>query len=194
MNCSTITGNFLMEHLTIKVLEKSFYRIRIIYLRYFCQYSISAINDFYLAFQVLVFADNILLSGDIELNPGPRISDCQNLSVSHWNVNSLSVHDFTKLDLIKAFNSNHDFDIICLSETYLNSSFDLDLNELTIDEYTMVRADHPLNVRRGGVCIYYKTCLPLRVLNFQKLRECLFFEIEINDKKLIFSVLYRSPS
>ena len=35
--------------------------------------------------------------GDIELNPGPRKSNDNNLSVCHWNLNSITAHDFSKL-------------------------------------------------------------------------------------------------
>ena len=45
----------------------------------------------------------------------------------------------------------HDF--ICLSETYLDSPTPDRL--LEIDGYILVRADHPNNIKRGGVCIYY---------------------------------------
>ena len=102
-----------------------------------------------------MFLITILLSWDIELNPGPPTNIGQNLSVFHYNVNSLSVHNFSKISLIKAFNAIHHFDIIFISETFLDSSFSSDLRELTIENYTMVRNDHPNNVKRGGVCVYY---------------------------------------
>ena len=51
----------------------------------------------------------------------------------------------------------HDF--ICLSETYLDSSTPDSL--LEIDGYNLICADHPDNVKRGGVCIYYKESRPV---------------------------------
>ena len=57
-----------------------------------------------------------------------------------------------------------------------------------------MRAVHPTNTKRGGVCIYYKKCLPLRVLNIIFLNECINFELRIGDKTCNFVVLYRSPS
>ena len=57
--------------------------------------------------------------GDIELNPGPRKPKSNNFSVCHWNLNSLSAHNFTKLTQLKAYNSIYKYDFICLSETYL---------------------------------------------------------------------------
>ena len=47
-------------------------------------------------------------------------------------------------------------DIICLSETYLDSTIQSDNDNLEILGYNLVRSDHPSNNRRGGVCIYYK--------------------------------------
>ena len=41
-----------------------------------------------------------------------------------------------------------------MPETYLDSTTSDNL--LEIDGYNLVRADHPDNIKRGGVCIYYK--------------------------------------
>ena len=58
----------------------------------------------------------------------------------------------------------------------------------------MICSDHPSNIKRGGVCIYYKSSLPLRVTNIGYLHECLSFELQIGDKICNFLALYRSPS
>ena len=63
----------------------------------------------------------------------------------------------------------HDF--ICLSETYLDSTITDSL--LEIDGYNLVRADHPNNIKRGGVCIYYKGSLPVRVISLPYFKETL---------------------
>ena len=44
------------------------------------------------------------------------------------------------------------YDFICLSETYLDSMTPGNLPE--INGCNLVRADHPDNIKRGGVCIY----------------------------------------
>ena len=113
------------------------------------------LNEFFFSYQIYMFLITILLSWDIELNPGPPTNIGQNLSVFHYNVNSLSVHNFSKISLIKSFNAIHHFDMIFISETFLDSSFSSDVRELTIENYTMVRNDIPNNVKRGGVCVYY---------------------------------------
>ena len=58
----------------------------------------------------------------------------------------------------------------------------------------MLRADHPSNNKRGGVCIFYRTILPLRVLDISNLSERITLEIRIGNKVCCFIHLYRSPS
>ena len=128
----------------------------------------------------------IILSGDVEVNPGPKNSVSECLSICHWNLNSILAHDYSKLFLLKAYISVHKFDIICLSETYLDSTVPLDDVNLVISGYNFIRSDHPSNTKRGGVCLYYKNYLPLRVLNISYLKECLNFELKIGDKFCYF--------
>ena len=64
----------------------------------------------------------ILLSADVELNSGSKRASTSNILICHWNLNSISAHNYTKLFLLKAYIVIHKFDIICLSETYLDSS------------------------------------------------------------------------
>ena len=61
--------------------------------------------------------------------------------------------------------SSNKFGIKCVSETYLNSIFPFDDDNLDIPGYIMVRADHPANSKGLDVCMYYKNCLPLKVLD-----------------------------
>ena len=61
--------------------------------------------------------------------------------------------------------------------------------------YIMYRIDHPSDVKRGGVCICYKTMLSLKVLSTNFLQECINFEkLKILESSsscidLIFSTL-----
>ena len=88
----------------------------------------------------------------------------------------------------------HKFDIICISESYLNSDTSSNDNNLNIPGYNMSRADHPSGNRRGGVCIYYKESLPIKMLNINYLQECICFELKIGSKLCTIVSLYRSPS
>ena len=85
-------------------------------------------------------------------------------------------------------------DIICLSETYLDSTIQSDNDNLEIPGYHLVRSDYPSNNKRGGACIYCKALLPLRVIDICLLQECIIFEVMIGDKQCNFVALYRSPS
>ena len=156
---------------------------------------IHMLNEIYYVYQVYIFLSIVLLRcGDIESIPGPRLNPNQGLSVCFWNLNSLSVNNFAKKDLLVAFNSIHNFDIICLAETYLDSSYPPEDIDLQIDNYTMLRADHPMDIKRGGVCVYHKNYLAVTVLNFNFLSKCIIIKIKVDNKKIILFNLYRSPS
>ena len=87
------------------------------------------------------------LSGDVELNPGPKPDLSQSFSICHGNINSMSVHNYSKISLLTAYISIHDFDIICLSETYLTSTTDINDENLKIPGYIMYRVDHPSDIK-----------------------------------------------
>ena len=110
----------------------------------------------------------ILLSGDIETNPGPIPSSGKYFSICHWNLNSIAAHNFAKLSLLTAYSLVLSFDIISLSETYLNSETPPNDTRLELPGYNWFCSDHPSN-KRGGVCVYHKSILPLRILNISNL-------------------------
>ena len=93
------------------------------------------------------------LSGDVEKNPGPKCYSAQYLTVCHWNLNSIAAHNFIKTAFLKAYFSVHKIDIVCLSETFLDSSISIDDDNLQIPGYSSVRADHPSNTKRGRVLL-----------------------------------------
>ena len=61
----------------------------------------------------------LVSSGDIEINPSPKTKN--QISLGHWNLNGLAAHNSTKVSLLQALFVTHDYDIICLSETFLDS-------------------------------------------------------------------------
>ena len=136
----------------------------------------------------------IRLSGDIKLNPGPKTSSFKCFSICHWNLNSITSHDFLKVRLLTAYNVMHKFDVICISESYLNSGTSPSDNNLNILGYNMSRADHPSGNPSGGVCIYYKESLSIKMLNIIYLQECICFDLKIGSKLCTIVTLYRSPS
>ena len=136
----------------------------------------------------------VLKTGDIELNPGPNKKSHSYFSCCHWNVNSLPTDNYCKVAALKAYNSVYKYDFLCVSETFLNSSFESSDKDLMIEGYNLIRSDHPSNTKRGGVCIYYKESLAVRIVNITSLTECLVCEVTIQNKKGYVAVVYRSPS
>ena len=144
-------------------------------------------------YSALLFIFALLLChGDIEINPGPKKFKKNSLSLCHWNLNSLSAHNFSKLTQLKAYTSTYKHDFICLSETYLDSTIPDSL--LEIDGYSLICSDHSNYIKRGETCIYYKESLPVRAINIPYLKEALLSEMTYNNKKVIVFIIYRSPS
>ena len=111
----------------------------------------------------------IILSSDIETNPGPKNFFLKpSLKICHWNLNSLSSRMYNKNYLLSA-----KLDIICFSETYLYSETSPDDDNLEIPGYSIIRKDHPSNTKRGGVCVYYKNTLTFKIINIKYLQECI---------------------
>ena len=104
------------------------------------------------------------------------------------------MHPYVKISLLKAYLSIHKFDIVCLSETYLDPSVPLHDVNLEIQGYELVRSDHPSQHKRGGVCIYFRNSLPLKILNIHYLQESISFELQVGSKICKFVSLYQSPS
>ena len=138
----------------------------------------------------------LLLGGNVHPNPGPtRKKDKDyNFSLCSWNVNSISVNNFSKLSLLSSYNSIYRYDLICLSETFLDSSFSTDNDRLSLDGYDLIRADHPQDIKRNGVCVYMKNSLGAKICGLSKLKECIVIELNLNNKKGYVISLYRSPS
>ena len=51
-----------------------------------------------------------------------------------------------------------------------------------------------MNIKRGGVCSYYKISLPLKIKNIQCPQECINFELKIKDQLCNFITLYHSSN
>ena len=102
----------------------------------------------------------LFLSGDTETNPGKKCNLNNHPTIYHLNLNSLSAHNFAKVQLSKAYLAVQRFDIECFSGTYLNSSFPFYDEIFYIPGYVIARGNCPVKSKRGGLCIYCKNCLP----------------------------------
>ena len=80
-------------------------------------------------------------------------------------------------------------------ETFLDSTIPRNDENININGYSLLRVDHPNDIKRGGVCIYFKEYLSLiRRCNLSNMKECLVTEINVNNEKFLFTCLDRSPS
>ena len=59
---------------------------------------------------------------------------------------------------------------MCLTETYLDSSILHGVDNLQIPGCNLSRQDHPLNIKRGGVCFCYEISLPVKIKNIHHLQ------------------------
>ena len=107
----------------------------------------------------------------------------------------IAANNFNKVSQIEAYNAIHNFDIICISETFLDSDYLSDDPRLSLQGYAMIKSDHPSNTKRGGVCMYYKDHLPLVVrTDLMLIDECIVGEIKYKSSKCFISCFYRSPN
>ncbi len=132
----------------------------------------------------------LCLAGDIHPNPGP-------LNIGHINCRSLisagTVHSTqaTKLDEICATMKDASFDIVCLSETWLDNR--IPDSDIEIEEYVLYRRDR--NRHGGGVAIYASQSLVTKRRSDLELRdtESLWIECTLRDKRCLVASYYRPP-
>ena len=97
-----------------------------------------------------------------------------------------------KLSLLTAYNSALNYDFICLTETYLDST--VDPNNLLINGYNLLRTGHPDNVKRGCVSLYYRDNLTLRLVDTHYIDQFILCKINIQNTTGYVAVIDRSPS
>ena len=117
----------------------------------------------------------ILLSNDIELNPGDQYHE-----------------NFERVKLIEAHNSLFNYDIFSLCETSLSS--ESEIPDPLLNDYTFIPANHPDNVCHGGVGLFYKNSLSLKPRTDLAFNKSIVVELKFGRKNIFFTVLYRSPS
>ena len=102
-------------------------------------------NSFMLSFFFLITFLSLLLvvPNDVELNPGPKKdSSKRNFSIAYWNLSSIAAQNFVKLSQLEAYNTMHSYDLICLSETWLDSTTSIDYNDLSLKGYNLDRVNY----------------------------------------------------
>ena len=76
-------------------------------------------------------------------------------------MNGLIAHDCIKITLIQAYITDQNCDIVCLSETFLNSSIQNDDHKLKIDGYNLIRSDHASDSKKVESVFIIKNILLL---------------------------------
>ena len=129
-----------------------------------------------------------ILSNDIHQDPGPLANSF--FTFVNWNVNSIAKDNFYRLKLLEAQTSIFNYDLISLCETSLNDTVDLPF----LHDYIFISSNKPDNTRHGGVGLYYKNTLPIKVREDLSFDESIVVELNFGRKKIFFTVLYRSPA
>ena len=62
-----------------------------------------------------------------------------------------------------------------------------------MERYNLIRAYHPVHIKRGGVCLYFKKSLTLRKIELSHINECLLCEVNVKGQVGII-VTYQSSS
>ena len=83
----------------------------------------------YILYTLWLFSRAMLLSGDIETNPGP-----DTLDFCTWKLNSITAYDFLRIALLEDYNSVHKYDLIGIVETHLDTT--INVARLVLDGYT----------------------------------------------------------
>ena len=108
----------------------------------------------------------LIYCSDVESNPGPKKQ--HRISFCHWNLNGLAAHNSNEVSLLQAISVSKKYDLICLSETFLDPSIDSSYERTTIEGYNLLRADHPSNkkgeesafiIRNIFLSLKKKTCV-----------------------------------
>ena len=133
------------------------------------------------------FATLLLAAGDISPNPSWTYLSINGagLNISHLNIQSLPKH----LDELKIFLQDNPFDVLCLSETWLNETWTD--TELCIDDYNIIRMD------RAGAAIYYNSKFMARQRHniFSSGFDSVWLELSFPKKsKILISSVYRPPN
>ena len=61
-----------------------------------------------------------ILNGDAEQNTDPE-KEKSHITFCHWNLNGLMAHNFIKVSLLQTLSVTNDYNIICLTGTFLDS-------------------------------------------------------------------------
>ena len=156
----------------------------------------------------------LLLSGDINPNPGPSkckkpsvapdpfsfaalftpISTSPSLTLACQNARSVR----NKIPLVSELISSNRLDILCLTETWLNTDISTPslLSSLTPPNFNLLHCDRPNSNRGGGLAILHHTSLKSKSLPLPIFStfECLGSTITTGSDSFKLLLIYRPPA
>ena len=131
--CSPLVLLHLVSYLRFISRPRQF-RIQILKLAFAFRFSF--ICTFYSSIHIWFNTRTTDLCGNIEKKPGHWSSSSQNVSICHWNLNSITEHSYVKISLLKASIHNQKF-IISL---FINSIQFVCLKHTSIQVFLYMKA------------------------------------------------------
>ena len=162
----------------------------ILYVHALCRTALTRFRSTYsvISFNLLLIS-LLLLSGDVEINPGPggtsNIANENILSIFHCNIRSLRNKLNYIADIIE------EFDIVFFTETHLDNQV-LDSDIIIEGFETPSRKNR--DSRGGGIITYHKSCVNLtRRLDLEHEHvESMWYELKTKLHNILININYRS--
>jgi len=135
----------------------------------------------------------LILSGDVELNPGPF----SKLRFAHLNARSVfGSPSVDKPTLIQNYITDGNIDILALSETWLRpDSLPATVNSITPESYCCMHVPRPHGLG-GGVAFIYRSSFEFRQITVGNFLSCevIAAKLILNSASYVFINFYRPPS
>jgi Reverse transcriptase (RNA-dependent DNA polymerase)/Endonuclease-reverse transcriptase len=162
-----------------------------------CQHSITRHGLRFPRCTNFLFTLLLILSGDINLNPGPTYTSSA-VDFGLLNIRSASsiTDHLNKPALLQEFISDYSIDILALTETWLPPDAPPSvLNSITPPNYTLIHAPRPQG-RGGGVAILYRSFLKITRIPIPTFTsfEALCVKLCSASSSFIILTIYRPPS
>lgn len=113
-------------------------------------------------------------------------------SINICHINSCSI--FRKMDQLRRILLNTNIHIICVSETWLNTSYSDEM--VKIEGFRIIRHDRS-RCRGGGIAVYIKTGISSKILDISPATstlEFMFVEIVFGNFAFLVGLVYNPPS
>lgn len=146
----------------------------------------------------------LLCDGDIHAKPGPGSTSSTHSCISENVFAEINAHNYFSFIHLNVQSIQHkldtiyaelcDFDVLAFSETWLNSS--ISSEDLILHSFHKPERKDRIGDSHGGVIVYIKDILHYKRrpdLEINRL-ECIWIELTIGSKHLLFGVFYRPPS